>query len=74
MNDLFAPNAADAPKGPLPLAERLRPRAIDQVIGFLGTTRRWQNDIGAPACGPYGSTFRSDQCNFHGCPRFEKGV
>lgn len=33
MNDLFAPNAADAPKGPLPLAERLRPRAIDQVIG-----------------------------------------
>src|SRR6056300_424861 len=33
MNDLFAPNAADAPKGPQPLAERLRPRAIDQVIG-----------------------------------------
>ena len=33
MNDLFAPNAADTPKGPQPLAERLRPRAIDQVIG-----------------------------------------
>ena len=33
MNDLFAPDTTDTPKGPQPLAERLRPRAIDQVIG-----------------------------------------
>ena len=33
MNDLFAPNAADSPMGPQPLAERMRPRAIDYVIG-----------------------------------------
>ena len=33
MNDLFPPDTTDTPKGPQPLAERLRPRAIDQVIG-----------------------------------------
>lgn len=32
MNDLFAPDI-DAPKGPQPLAERLRPRTLEQVIG-----------------------------------------
>ena len=30
MNDLFAPNAADIPKGPQPLAERLRQRVRSQ--------------------------------------------
>ena len=94
MNDLFA-QRTDAPKG-LNLAERLRPRAIDQVIGqaqilaadaplgamlgnkqlsysFLGTTRCWQTTLRACLritliC------ICPDQRNFHGCPRFEKGV
>ena len=97
MNDLFAPNAADTPKGPQPLAERLRPRAIDQVIGqaqilaadaplgaMLGNKQLsslifW----GPPGVGKttlarlladHTSAFRSNQCDFHGCPRFEKGV
>ena len=49
MNDLFAPNAVDTPKGPQPLAERLRPRAIDQVIGqaqILPRMRPWGRCLG----------------------------
>ena len=31
--DLFDPPAADAPTPPAPLADRMRPRTLDEVVG-----------------------------------------
>ena len=38
--DLFEPDGSDTPAAPAPLAERMRPRTLDELVG--------QQDLAAP--------------------------